>query len=79
VPALGSDFFDIHEHRPGRVFPAFNMDQYTTTGAMGRPDLATADKGRKLLEAVVDEVGKFIDEFRRWPFIVPDPRGDEPG
>jgi creatinine amidohydrolase len=69
VPEWRSDFFDIHEHRPSRAMVALNMDQYTASGAMGRPQAATAEKGRKVLDVIVDEVGKFLDEFRHWPFI----------
>jgi len=79
VPKWHSAFYDIHEHRPSRVFPAMNMDQYTATGAMGRPEAATAEKGWKLLDVVVEEVGKFLDEFRRWAFIPagrPEPKPD---
>jgi creatinine amidohydrolase len=69
VPEWHSDFFDIHEQRPSRVMAALNMDQYTASGAMGRPQAATEEKGRKLLDVIVDEVGRFLDEFRRWPVI----------
>ena len=68
-PALPSAYFDIEGHRPHRVFAAFNMDQYAPCGSMGRPAEATAEKGAKLIDAVVEEVGEFLDEFRRWPFV----------
>jgi len=69
-PEFPSEYFDVAYHRPQRALAALNMDQMTGgTGAMGQPETATAEKGAKLLEVVVDEVGKFLDEFRRWPFL----------
>jgi creatinine amidohydrolase len=69
-PALPSEYYDIAFTRPSRVFAAFNMDQLTAgTGAMGEPEQATAEKGAKLLDVIADEVGKFLDEFRGWPFV----------
>ncbi len=69
-PELPSEYFDISYHRPQRAFAALNMDQCTCgDGAMGQPELATAEKGAKLLDVIVNEVGKFLDEFRNWPFV----------
>lgn len=68
-PDLPSKYYDISFHRPSRVFAAFNMDQLTRSGAMGRPEAATAEKGAKLIDIIVHDVGEFLDEFRGWPFI----------
>ncbi|MBN1345556.1 MAG: creatininase family protein [Phycisphaerae bacterium] len=69
-PALSSEYYDVGFHEPSRVFAAFNMDQLTSgLGGMGRPELATAAKGAKLIDTVVAEVGKFLDEFRTWAFL----------
>ena len=69
-PELPSNYFDVGFHRPSSVFAAFNMDQLTAgCGAMGEPEHATAEKGAKLLDVVADEVGRFLDEFRQWPFV----------
>jgi creatinine amidohydrolase len=51
----------------------------TETGALGRPELATAAKGRSLLEAIAAEVAATIDDFSRWPLPTiqkPARRGD---
>ncbi len=69
-PELPSKYFDVTFHQPSRVFAAFNMDQLTAgIGGMGQPEHATAEKGAKLLDVVADEVGRFLDEFRQWPFV----------
>ena len=41
------------------------------TGAFGKPEIATAEKGEALLAATAAEVVKFIREFRDWPAIEP--------
>jgi len=41
--------------------------RWTSTGHMGNPAAATADKGRSLLDAVTNELVEFIDEFAQWP------------
>jgi creatinine amidohydrolase len=38
----------------------------TETGSMGRPEFATAEKGRKLLDHVTDRVSEFVREFQGW-------------
>ncbi len=39
----------------------------TATGAMGRPDLATPEKGASLFAAIVDEVTKMVSQMVDWP------------
>ncbi len=69
-PELPSRYLDVTSHSTSTVFAAMTMAQTTAgTGAMGRPELASADKGAKLLETVADAVGTFLDEFRGWPFV----------
>jgi creatinine amidohydrolase len=38
-------------------------DLYTTTGGVGRPDLATAEKGRALVEATVERIASVLVEL----------------
>lgn len=42
-------------------------EKMTSIGAMGRPDLADADKGRKLFEGISQRVIDFVREFAHWP------------
>ena len=53
--------------RAGKVHVSLPFEHMTSTGALGRPDLATADKGHKLLEVVSARVIEFVREFARWP------------
>ena len=41
------------------------------TGALGHPELGTAEKGKALLQAGVDQVVAFVREIAVWPPIEP--------
>jgi creatinine amidohydrolase len=49
---------------------------FSRTGVQGRPTLATADKGRRLLDAAVHECVAYVRELREIP--VPERRAPEP-
>jgi creatinine amidohydrolase len=38
----------------------------TETGSMGRPELATRNKGRQLLDIITDKCSEFVKEFQGW-------------
>ena len=63
-PAIDSKFY--HSELGGRVTVAGRFHRKTATGAMGRPELATAEKGASLLAAAVDEVAEFVEDFLTW-------------
>jgi creatinine amidohydrolase len=41
----------------------------TDSGVVGYPDLATAEKGRHLVERAVEAAIDFLREFRQWPLM----------
>ena len=43
------------------------MRGYTTSGVIGRPSLATAEKGKALLDAFVDLAASHLDLLRPAP------------
>jgi creatinine amidohydrolase len=47
----------------GFNFPLDTVD-YTKSGVFGRSSIASAEKGRKVFEAVVNELVKFVEEFK---------------
>ena len=47
------------------VFKRFN--RLTASGAMGLPEKATPEKGRALLDVVIQEVVRFLRDFAKWP------------
>ncbi|MCA9270125.1 MAG: creatininase family protein [Planctomycetales bacterium] len=48
-----------------RIAGRFNLR--SETGALGSPDLATAEKGASLLAAIVDATADFVDQMSQWP------------
>lgn len=48
----------------------------TAHGQLGKPTAATADKGRRIHEAVVADIVEFVQAFAEWP--LPVPRGPRP-
>jgi len=68
-PRLESRYYfpDLTTTRRSKVNVSLPMEHMTGTGAMGRPDLGTAEKGRRLLDAVGARVVDFVREFATWP------------
>lgn len=74
-PAIHSPYY--HMEHGGRVEVAGRFYRKTETGAMGHPELATAEKGKSLLNAIISEVSAFIEDFATWkdlPVLGPNPR-----
>lgn len=53
----------------GKVTVLKRFASVTDAGNMGRPDEATAEKGKALFEGVISEVVAFLGEFRTWPHL----------
>jgi creatinine amidohydrolase/Fe(II)-dependent formamide hydrolase-like protein len=49
------------------LFIAKDMGQRTDHGAVGYPEQATAEKGRKILDAIVTRVSEVADALLREP------------
>jgi creatinine amidohydrolase len=54
------------DEAPSRVSVARPFQTWTGTGAMGQPQLATAEKGAQLLDVATGAVVEFLTEFRSW-------------
>lgn len=39
----------------------------TSSGSLGMPTTATAEKGQAILQSVLDDIVAFLDDFARWP------------
>lgn len=55
---------DMQHARPAYFVSEFN--EVSQTGAIGHPDLATAEKGKRFFEGIVTEVADFIAAFEKW-------------
>jgi creatinine amidohydrolase len=61
---IDSKFY--HSELGGQVTLAGRFHRRTSTGAMGRPDLGTADKGSSLIEAAVEDTVALLSDFLTW-------------
>ncbi|MCS7055323.1 MAG: creatininase family protein [Thermoflexales bacterium] len=66
-----SEFWTPDAAGPSRVTVGVSFDQITQTGALGHPELATADKGERILAAATREVVRFVREFATWQPVRP--------
>jgi creatinine amidohydrolase len=65
TPVLSSEWH--HSEYGRRVSMYRRFHRLTQAGSMGDPTAATAEKGRSMLDTVVDDVVKFLGEFATWP------------
>ena len=63
--AVGYD--QSHPEAPAGVRVAGRFNMKSETGALGSPELATAEKGASLLSAVTQDVGKLVSQMIDWP------------
>ncbi len=63
---IESAYFFQQDDGPSRISVARPFDTWTGTGAMGQPQLATAEKGEQLLSVAADAIVDFLTEFRGW-------------
>ncbi|MCE9533321.1 MAG: creatininase family protein [Planctomycetes bacterium] len=63
---MESKFYFPDFSRPSKVNISLPFESMTSTGAIGRPDLATPEKGHKLLDAIGAKVVEFVREFAYW-------------
>ncbi len=66
-----SKFWGPDSTGPHRVMVGTSFDQVTQTGALGHPELATADKGEEILSVATREVVAFVREFATWQPVQP--------
>ena len=55
---------DMQYSRP--VYFVNEFHEVSKTGTIGHPESATAEKGKKFLDAIVKDVTAFVDEFAKW-------------
>jgi len=60
-----SSLSDFRRRYAGKVSTSRDFHEITVSGSLGDPTLASMEKGRKLVEAVVDEIATFIEELKK--------------
>jgi len=66
TPRVVSKFYDPLNYDPSRVVVAQSFDQLSATGALGSPELATAEKGEQLFALCADAAANFLRDFSTW-------------
>jgi creatinine amidohydrolase len=67
-----SDFYCPDMHLGSRVAVYPPLDRLSTTGAVGHPERATAQKGEAILAVAVDQVVACVRDIARWPWLDPE-------
>lgn len=67
-----SSYYDPLGHGTTRVVVSEPFERRTPNGAMGSPEQATAEKGRKLFDIIEPVVVDFLREFAGWELPGPD-------
>lgn len=60
-----------HAEMGGKVTTFHRWRRITPSGSMGHPSAATAQKGKGMLEGVVNETTAFLQDFMTWPELPP--------
>lgn len=55
---------DMQHARP--VYFVNEFHEVTSSGVIGHPELASADKGKRFLDGIVTEVAAFVEHFLSW-------------
>ena len=48
-----------------KVSTARMFDEYTEIGSLGKPTLASDEKGKKLVDAVVNDIAEFVEDLKK--------------
>ena len=60
-----------HSEYGGKVKMFRRFHRLTAAGSMGDPTAGTAQKGQSMLEQVVEETARFVEDFAKWPSLPP--------
>lgn len=66
-PPRHSRFYDPTGAAASRIVARQTFDQLTPHGALGSPELASKEKGLRLLDLVTGVLVDFLDDFSNWP------------
>jgi len=61
-PETASEF---NQKYRGKVSTAMDFHEITVSGSLGDPTYASKEKGRKVMEAGIEEIAKFIEELKK--------------
>jgi creatinine amidohydrolase len=59
------EYSSIDPKYRGRIAAAYMFDESTSIGSLGDPTLATREKGKILVDAVVNDLAEFIEDLKK--------------
>jgi creatinine amidohydrolase len=66
-PDTGSSYLSTDLFGGSKVRTYLDFKDLSSSGTLGDPSLATAEQGKRFLDACVGALAAFIGEFRTWP------------
>ncbi len=66
-PRLNDRWQNIEYGGPVEVYKRYS--NLVAAGSMGSPQAATTEKGKGMVDAVVDEIVCFLEDFQAWPHL----------
>ena len=69
--AYPSKFYTPDSSKASKVYVPRSFDQVTKDGALGFPEVSTADKGEQILSIATREIVAFVREFATWQQFKP--------
>jgi len=82
VSSFDNEYLVPSAARSSRVDASTAFHRRSNTGGLGKPEAATAEKGERIIDLVVDEVSEFIKTWLTWqtmPDLGPNDMGTGPG
>jgi len=67
-PSPEGGFVTIDMQKSQPFYMVNEFDEFSKTGAIGIPELASAEKGAQFLEAAAQGVVRFLNQFETWDF-----------
>lgn len=59
------EYSSIDPNHRGKVAAAYMFDEYTCIGSLGDPTLASKEKGKVLVDSVVNDLAEFVSDLKK--------------
>ena len=66
IPKWRTNYVMLDFQDMGKVNLAQHLCDFTSTGVIGDPTLASEEKGKQFIETITDSLSKFVIEFSTW-------------
>lgn len=66
-PVLDNEWVHSEDDSRTKVRMFRRFHRITAEGFLGRPDLASPEKGKAILDGVTQQIASFLEDYARWP------------